>query len=437
MKTPLFFGNFSNFEMVRDKKLYDILEVPPTATEAELKKAYRRLALANHPDKNPNAGDKFKEISHAYEVLSNSQKRKVYDAYGEEGLNGDAGAGGMGGVSPEDLFSQFFGGAFGGGGFFGGAGGSGSSAGSSGPRRGKDVKHALKVSLEDLYCGKVSKLALRKSVMCDKCNGRGGKDGTSLQKCTSCSGSGVRVTIRQMGMMIQQMQTTCPDCEGEGELLPAKDRCKGCSGKRTVEEKKVLEVHVDRGMLDGQEIRFSGEGDQGPNIIPGDVIIVLEEKPHDLFKRKQSDLFCKVQIDLLTALAGGTADLTHLDGRIIRISILPGELIKPDQLKQVTGEGMPTYRRPYDKGHLFVQFDVQFPDSSTWATKLTPEKISMLENVLPARRALPTHGASATIEEVVLAEPDLRRADRNSASQDDDDHQGGHHRGAGIQCANQ
>lgn len=420
--------------MVRDTRFYDILEVTPSATEAELKKAYRKLALANHPDKNPSAGDKFKEISHAYEVLSDPKKRKIYDSYGEEGLNGESGPGGMGGVSPEELFSQFFGGAFGGG-FFGGSGASSSNA--SGPRRGKDVKHSLKVSLEDLYCGKVSKLALRKSVMCDKCGGRGGKDGTSVQTCSTCSGSGVRVTIRQMGMMIQQMQTTCPDCEGEGELLPAKDRCKGCTGKRTVEEKKVLEVHVDRGMINGQEIRFSGEGDQGPNIIPGDVIIVLEEKPHDRFKRKNADLFCKVQIDLLTALAGGTQEILQLDGRVLRISILPGELIVPDALKQVTGEGMPTYKRPYDKGHLFVQFEVVFPDSNKWAASLTPSKISMLENVLPPRRIPPVHSSSVIVDEVVLSEPDLRRAsssDRGS-SYDEDEHQG--HRGAGIQCANQ
>ncbi|RKP11599.1 DnaJ domain-containing protein, partial [Piptocephalis cylindrospora] len=253
--------------MVKETALYEALGVSPDASESDLKKAYRKLALKYHPDKNPDAGDKFKEISHAYEVLSDSQKREVYDRFGEAGLSGEGGMGG-GGVSPEDLFAQLFGG--GGGGFFGG-GGPGGSSRHSGPRKGKDVGHGLKVTLEDLYKGKTSKLALQRNIICKKCDGKGGKAG-AVKSCSTCNGQGVRLTIRQMGPMIQQVQQTCPDCRGEGEIINQKDRCKDCLGKKVISERKVLEVHVDKGMKGGQRITFTGEADQAPGTLPGDVV---------------------------------------------------------------------------------------------------------------------------------------------------------------------
>lgn len=221
--------------MVKETKFYDLLGVSPTASEADLKKAYRKLALKYHPDKNPDAGDKFKEISHAYDVLSgmsaqspkcttlngiylDAQKRETYDRFGEEGLNGQGMGGGM---NPEDLFASFFGGNF-----FGGGGG---RRGPSGPRRGKDMAHELRVSLEDLYKGKTTKLALSKSVVCSACEGKGGKEG-AVKTCDGCGGNGVRISLRQMGPMIQQVQQTCPECRGEGEIIREKDRCKVSRG---------------------------------------------------------------------------------------------------------------------------------------------------------------------------------------------------------------
>jgi DnaJ family protein A protein 2 len=187
----------SGTRIVLQFDLYDLLEVSPTATEAELKKQYRKLALKYHPDKNPDAGDKFKDISHAYDVLSDPQKREMYDRFGEEGDQQ------QNGMTPEDLFSHFFG---------------GGRERRTGPRKGKDMMHPLKVSLEDLYKGKVSKLALQKQVICGKCNGKGGKDG-AVQKCTQCKGTGAKTVIRQMGFMVQQFQTQCDNCSGTGTYI--------------------------------------------------------------------------------------------------------------------------------------------------------------------------------------------------------------------------
>ena len=277
---------------------------------------------------NPNAADKFKDLSHAYEILSDPQKRSIYDQYGEEGLEGGAGGGGM---NAEDLFSQFFGGgsAFGGGGGggFGGMFGGGGMQ-QRGPPKARTIHHVHKVSLEDIYRGKVSKLALQKSVICSKCEGRGGKEG-AVKRCAGCDGVGMKTMMRQMGPMIQRFQTVCPDCNGEGETIRDKDRCKGCSGKKTVVERKVLHVHVDRGVRTGHKIEFKGEGDQTPGVQPGDVVFEIEQKPHARFQRKDDDLFYHAEIDLVTALAGGVIYIEHLDERWLSVEIIPGEAISP------------------------------------------------------------------------------------------------------------
>jgi len=234
----------------------------------------------------------------------------------------------MGGMDPKDLFSQLFGG--GGGGFFGGGGGGGRSR-PQGPRKGKNLDHVIKVSLEDLYKGKTSKLALQKHVLCGKCEGKGGKEG-AVKKCQGCDGHGIKVVLRQMGPMVQQLQQTCPDCNGEGEIINPKDRCKACNGKKVTNERKVLEVHIEVGMKGGDEIKFPGEADQAPNVIPGDVVIHIDEKPHPRFQRKGDDLYMNQSIDLLTALAGGQFYVEHLDERVLLVSIHPGEIIKPGEL---------------------------------------------------------------------------------------------------------
>ncbi|KAM3579075.1 Type I HSP40 co-chaperone, variant 2 [Umbelopsis sp. WA50703] len=327
-----------------------------------------------------------------------------------------------GGMDAEDLFSQLFGG-----GMFGGGGRRGQP---SGPRRGKDIAHSLKVSLEDFYMGKTTKLALQKHVICAKCQGRGGKEG-AVQTCRNCNGQGVKVTLRQMGPMVQQIQQPCHECRGEGQIINEKDRCDTCHGKKIISERKVLEVFIDKGMKNGQKITFAGEGDQLPDIIPGDIIIVLEEKPHDRFERKGDDLLYNAKIDLLTALAGGQFAITHLDGRVLLVSILPGEAIKNGQMKMIPNEGMPSYRH-HNTGNLYVKFDVEFPEPN-WTDADT---IAKLEGILPPRQAGPdTQGKQ--VEEVVLANVDEYQSARmENADYEDDDEEGGQH-GPGVQCAQQ
>ncbi|KIJ69543.1 hypothetical protein HYDPIDRAFT_172911 [Hydnomerulius pinastri MD-312] len=402
--------------MVRETKFYELLEVSPDASDSDLKKAYRKKALRLHPDK---GGDPelFKEVTHAYGVLSDPEKRQIYDARGEAGLSEQ---GGMGGMDPQDLFSQLFGG----GGFFGGGGGGGGR--SQGIRKTKDLVHRVHVTLEDLYKGKTTKLALTRNALCSKCNGKGGKDG-AVRSCNSCHGRGIKVTLRQMGPMIQQIQSACDECDGTGEVINPKDRCTNCKGKKVLPEKKILEVHIDKGMKGGQTINFAGESDQSPSAQPGDVVIIIEEKPHDRFKRQETDLITDLEIDLLTALAGGEVAIKHLDDRALIIKFAPGEVVKNQSVKVIKSQGMPSQRH-HEPGDLFVKFTVNFPDF------IDPTKVALLEKALPPRPALPSFPKSVHLEEVQLDEPDAHsRAHAMSDDAMDEDHEGEPR----VQCANQ
>ncbi|RDB24194.1 Mitochondrial protein import protein MAS5 [Hypsizygus marmoreus] len=403
--------------MVKETKFYDLLEVPPNASEADLKKAYRKKALRLHPDK---GGDPelFKEVTHAYEILSDPEKREMYDMRGEAGLS----EGGMGGMDPQDLFSQLFGGGGfgGGGGFFGGGGGSRSQ----GPRKTKDLVHRVHVSLEDLYKGKTTKLALTRNVICSKCKGKGGKEG-AVRTCHSCNGRGIKVSMRQMGPMIQQIQSACDECSGAGEIINAKDRCTHCKGKKVLPEKKFLEVHIDKGMKGGQTVHFRGESDQSPTAEPGDVVIVIEEKPHDRFKRQENDLIIEVELDLLTALAGGQFAIKHLDDRALIVHLEPGEVIKHGDLKVIHGQGMPSQRH-HEPGDLYVKLDVKFPES------IDLEAIPLLERALPPRKPLQTFDKNVILEEVNLDNTDTRA--RGGIADDRMDEDTDEPR---VQCANQ
>ncbi|KKY36620.1 putative chaperone dnaj 2 [Diaporthe ampelina] len=420
--------------MVRETAFYDQLGVKPTATEAELKKAYKVNALKYHPDKNahnPAAEEKFKEISHAYEVLSDPQKRQVYDQYGEAGLEG--GAGGGGGMAAEDLFAQFFGG---GGGFGGGLGGmfGGGGMPNRGPPKARTIHHTHKVSLEDIYRGKVSKLALQRSIICPKCEGRGGKEG-AVRKCAGCDGHGMKTMMRQMGPMIQRFQTACPDCNGEGEIIKDKDRCKQCNGKKTVVDRKVLHVNVDRGVKSGNRVEFRGEGDQAPGILAGDVVFEIEQKPHPRFTRRDDDLLYNCEIELVTALAGGTIYIEHLDDRWLSVDILPGEAIAPNAVKMLRGQGMPSYRH-HDHGNLYIQFNVKFPEKG-WTTD--DAAFEELRKILPSPSVQNVPPAEAMTEPADLEDPDTNagaRAFGGGEGMDEDD-EDGHPQAERVQCASQ
>ncbi|KAH8928157.1 hypothetical protein BT69DRAFT_1213258 [Atractiella rhizophila] len=403
--------------MVASTKFYDLLGVSPSASEDELKKAYRKLALKYHPDKNktPEAADKFKEITHAYEILGDPQKRDAYDRYGEEGIGNE----GMG-MNAEDLFSQLFGG---GGGFFGGGG-----RRNAGPRKGKDLVHRINVTLEELYKGKMTKLALQKQVLCSKCNGKGGKEG-AVKQCGTCRGSGIRMVVRQLGPMVQQIQQPCSDCNGEGQIINPKDRCKQCNGKKTQQEKKILEVNIDKGMKDGQTVTFNGEADQAPNILPGDVVIVIDEKKHPRFQRRGNDLLYETEIDLQACLgAGGQFTIEHLDDRVLLVNIpADGKIIKPGSIQVIPGQGMPSYRH-HEPGDMIVTLNVRFPES------LPLEVLPVIETALPARTPVKQYDQKKFLTEEVeleeLTEAQARRKEQENGMDEDEDG------GPQVQCAN-
>ncbi|XP_056138632.1 dnaJ homolog subfamily A member 1 isoform X2 [Lampris incognitus] len=351
----------------------------------------------------------FKHISQAYEVLSDPKKRDLYDQGGEQAIK----EGGMsGGGSPMDIFNMFFGG--------GGR--------MQRERRGKNVVHQLSVTLEEIYNGGTRKLGLQKNVICEKCEGYGGKKGT-LEKCSGCKGRGVQVKVQQIGPgMIQQIQTMCAECQGQGEKFSAKDRCKNCNGHKVERKKKILEVHIDKGMKDGQKITFHGEGDQEPGLEPGDVIIVLDQKEHDVFQRQDDNLIMKMDIKLVDALCGFKMTIHTLDNRTLVISSLPGEVVKHSDIKCVSNEGMPIYKNPCEKGQLFVQFQVEFPEKH-W---LPEHLMYQLERLLPPREDVMI---SDDMEEVDLCEVDTQSQQRNySAEAYEEDEEGPR---GGVQCQTQ
>ncbi|CAL9697504.1 unnamed protein product [Knipowitschia caucasica] len=396
--------------MVHETGYYDLLGVSPTSSPDEIKKAYRKLALKYHPDKNPNEGERFKLISQAYEVLSDPKKRDLYDQGGEQAIK----EGGMsGGQNPMDIFNMFFGG--------GGR--------MQRERRGKNVVHQLSVTLEELYSGSTRKLALQKNVICKKCEGYGGKKGT-LEKCLTCKGRGVQVQIQQIGPgMVQQIQSMCSDCQGQGEKFSSKDRCKTCNGRKVEREKKILEVHIDKGMKDGQKITFNGEGDQEPGLEAGDVIIVLDQKEHGTFQRQGDDLITRMQIKLVEALCGFRKTITTLDNRILVVSNAPGKVIKPDDVKCIQSEGMPLYREPFEKGQLCVHFLVEFPEKD-W---LPEHLMYQLERLLPPRDDVML---TDDMEEVDLSDVDVNAQQRKTQREayNDDDEEGPR---SGVQCQTQ
>ncbi|CAM9264194.1 unnamed protein product [Chrysoparadoxa australica] len=393
-------------------EFYNTLGVKKDANESEIKKAYRKLALKNHPDKGGDP-EKFKEITLAYEVLSDPEKRKQYDQYGKEGINEEGGPG----HSPEDIFSMFFGG--------------GGRRGPSGPRKGEDLVHPLKVSLDDLYNGKTCRLAITRDKVCGACEGRGGKPGAE-KPCSGCRGQGVTIQYRQIGPgMVQKIQAACSDCKGEGKTIPSKDKCKECSGKKVVKERKVLEVHITKGMKNGQKITFSGEADEAPGMLPGDVIFVVQEKEHATFKRKGADLLIQRKLTLGESLCGFHFVIEHMDGRILRVSNKPGEVVKPDQIKMIDSEGMPHHGNPYTKGRLFILFKVQFPDT------LSESDVKQLSVLLPSP---PEPMLSGEEEECMLENVDVSQFGQNDAAHpngaydSDDEGRGGGQRA--VQCQN-
>ncbi|OUC48263.1 DnaJ domain protein [Trichinella nativa] len=428
--------------MVVDTVLYDLLKVRPNATDAEIKKAYHQLAREFHPDKNPHHGDKFKEISFAYEVLSDRSKRALYDMQGIEGLKGGGDDGDS--MFSEDLMSHLFGS-----GIFGTMFGGGGKLGKERRRnRTEEIVYPLRyflkfiieyriiVSLEDLYRGKVSKLQLNRNKICAKCNGFGGKANSAIP-CSECQGRGVKVTVHQLAPgVMQQVRSSCPECKGERVVIPPKDRCAECRGKKTVKETKILEVHIKPGMWNGQKVIFYGEGDHLPCYEPGNVIIVIQEKEHEQFIRDKDNLLIKRKINLSEALCGYKFLLRHLDGRNLLITTSPGDVLSHGSTRCIWGEGMPKYHNSDFKGNLYIKFIVEFP-SSHFTTEIHLKEI---EKCLPRSS---THcKVSRDVEEVDLLPFEERYAaapggENRGEAYNTDDEPSDEGRSARVQCPHQ
>ena len=245
----------------------------------------------------------------------------------------------------------------------------------------------------------------------------------------------MRTVTRQIGLgMIQQMQHVCPECRGAGEVISDKDKCPPCKGNKVVQEKKVLEVHVEKGMQHGQKIVFQGEADEAPDTVAGDIVFVLQLKEHPKFKRKYEDLYVEHTLSLTEALCGFQFALTHLDGRQLLIKSDPGEVIKPGQHKAINDEGMPQHGRPFMKGRLYIQFNVEFPDSGA----LSPDKSRALEKILPPRPS--AHLSDMEVDECeettmydINIEEEMRRKQQQQQEAYDEDEDAGPR----VQCAQQ
>jgi len=422
----MFFGGGGNFEdmfgggmpgggrkgPVDNKGLYEALGLDRSASSEDIKKAFRKLAMKHHPDRGGDA-DKFKEISTAHEILSDPEKKATYDQGGLEALAG----GGGGGGGAEDIFASMF----------GGRGGQRRS----GPQKGEDKVHPLKVSLEDLYNGKTVKLAIHRKKPCLDCEGRGGKPGAE-KTCSDCKGKGVKVQLRQIGPgMVQQMQSVCPTCRGECKQMDAKDKCTSCKGNKIYQDRKVLEVAIEKGMKNNHKIKFASEADEIPGTIAGDIVIVVQEKEHDLFKRKGADLVYSLDISLSESLCGFTRTLTHLDGRTLVFKNEPGQIVKQGSVKQINGEGMPYHGNPFTKGNLFLVFNITYPKTLSIAA------VDAIKKVLPVGK-VPT--LSGEEEECHLVDTDVNQIGKNTgdsayAQATDEDEEGHSHGGAqNVQC---
>ncbi len=289
---------------------YEILGVAKNASEAELKKSYRRLAMKYHPDRNPNdaeAEDKFKEAKEAYEILSNSQKRAAYDQFGHAGVDSSMGGGtgggqGFGGFG--DIFDDIFGDIFGGRGRSGGGG-------RSHVQRGADLSYELVLSLEKAVHGCKENINIPKLVACNDCNGSGARKGTSPTNCPDCEGHG-QIRMQQGFFSVQQ---TCPSCRGQGRVIT--DPCRQCRGQGRVRDNKTLSVSIPAGVDDGDRIRLNNEGEAGVGGGPaGDLYVIIRVEPHEIFEREGRDLHCEVPISIGMATLGGEIEVPTLDGRV-------------------------------------------------------------------------------------------------------------------------
>lgn len=412
---------------------YKLLGVKKNASDNEIKKAYRQLALKFHPDRNPNnkeeAEKKFKEIGNAYTVLSDKNKRKQYDTFGEDGLKG-MGEGMGADFNAFNIFQNVFGGGMGGmpgmpgfgGNFFGNMGAENKPDLSTQKSPKKNI--TLNVPLQDLYNGKSVNLEFNRKIMCEKCDGLGVNEPTDIINCDTCDGKGRKITVKQMGPMIQQMMTDCKKCRGKGKMVKPNSECKECNGQKYVRDPKTIDYYIRPGTRAGHKDVLSGESDWVPEYgFPGDLVISINEinkkdnsNPNGL-RRVGDNLVMEREISLKEALVGFKFRMVHFDSRVIEIQ--NNNIINFDTKLVVKGEGMPILNSS-EHGDLIIKFSIIFP------TKLSEERKKYIDKILIG---LPTDKIQEKLNnvekdvEIKLAEIDTKdyTKDRHKYTNDDDE----------------
>ena len=362
---------------------YEILGVAQTATPEEIKKAYRKTAIKYHPDKNPDnpeAEDKFKEAAEAYEVLSDAQKRDRYDRFGHQGVGG--GGFGGGNMNMDDIFSQF-GDIFGSGSPFESFFGGGGSGRGSRQRRGSNLRIKLKLTLDEVSHGVEKKIKVKRYISCNVCGGNGAKEGTALQTCSTCSGSGqVRKVVNTMlGQMVST--NTCPTCNGEGKIVS--QRCDKCHGEGRLMEEEVIPVQIPEGVGEGMQLSMSGKGNVPKRGgVPGDLLIVIEEAEDEDLKRDGSNVIYDLHLSFADAVLGTSIEVPTVDGKV-KIKIEPGT--QSGKILRLRGKGIKDING-YGKGDQLIHVNVWTPQ------KVSDEEKQILENWRESPNFQPQPGKS-------------------------------------------
>lgn len=359
---------------------YEILGVSKSASDDEIKKAYRKLAIKYHPDKNPDdksAEEKFKEAAEAYEVLSNAEKRQRYNQFGHAGVGGASsgnGGGFGGGMNMDDIFSQF-GDIFGGGGF-GGFGGS-SRGGGRRVMRGSNLRVKVKLNLQEIAKGVEKKLKVNKFVSCNTCKGSGAKNGT-FDTCKLCNGSGVQVKMQQTFLGAMQTQTTCNGCNGEGKTV--KDKCNTCHGDGIVRAEEIISINIPAGVAEGMQLSVGGKGNAAPRGgINGDLLVLIEEEEHPELKRDGSNLFYDSYVNFADAALGTSIEIPTVDNKV-KIKIEPGT--QSGKVLRLKGKGLPDVNS-YGTGDLLVNINVWTPQNLSAEEKKALEAFRTSKNFEP------------------------------------------------------
>ena len=359
---------------------YEVLGVSKSADATEIKKAYRKLALKYHPDKNPGdkeAEEKFKEAAEAYDVLSNEEKKRRYDHFGHAGVGG-AGQGGFGGgMSMDDIFSQF-GDIFGSFGGFSGFGGFGGGRSARRVNRGTNLRVKVKMNLQEIATGIEKKIKVKKYVACQHCNGTGAKDGKSYSTCSTCKGSGQVTRVQNTILGAMQTTSTCPTCEGEGKII--NEKCTFCNGEGVLMSEEVISINIPAGVGEGMQLSLSGKGNAARRGgVNGDLIVLIEEEEHPELVRDGNDLLYNVFIGYPEAVLGETVEIPTIEGKV-KVKIEAGT--QPGKILRLRGKGLPDVNG-YGKGDLLAKVNVWIPKNLSKDERKLVEKMKEAEGFKP------------------------------------------------------